>query len=176
VRRFVLIGRVHRDLARVELFRQQPLHAFSAVTMRTAIVVLFLFAYFPLLSAGSEAFADPYYLGSLLGGAVMAIVIAVVPLIGTHRVLVDAKRERAMATGHRIQETLDALDHAVDVGDTPVVEQRQKTLNALLSERDLVAKVPTWPWAPGTIRNFATTILVPILLLVVNRIASRWLG
>lgn len=176
IHRFVILGRVHRDLVRVELFRQQPLHASSAVTIRTALVMLLLFAYIPLLSLGSDAFTDPNYLGSLFAGAILAVVIAVAPLRGTHRVLADAKRERSMANGRRIQETLDGLDRAVDAGDLPTVEHKQKTLNALLGERDLLAKVPTWPWAPGTIRTFATTILVPIVLLIANKGVSRWLG
>lgn len=176
IRRLVIIGQIRRDLATVELFRQQPLYSFSPLTMRSAVVMLFLFGYVPLLSLGKEAFTDPLYLGSLAAGAVLAAAVAIVPLSATHRAIADEKRARATANGQRIEDTVAAMAQAHDSGDTAAMEARQKQLGALLTERDLIAKAGTWPWAPGTVRTFATTILVPVFLLLANRIADRWFG
>lgn len=176
IRRLIIIGQIRRDLATVELFRQQPLYSFSPLTMRSAVVMLFLFGYVPLLSLGSEAFTDPLYLGTLVMGAVLAAVVAIVPLSATHRAIADEKRARATANGQRIEDTVSAMAKALDAGDTAAVEAKQKQLGALLTEKDLIAKAGTWPWAPGTVRTFATTILVPVFLLLANRIADRWFG
>lgn len=176
VRRLYFISRIHRDLARVELFRQQPLHAFSSLTMRSAVTLLLLFGYIPLLSLGTEAVTDPYYLSSLVGGAVVALAVAILPLRGTHHRIAEEKRDLAMANGARIQQTLAAVRAAVDSGDTAALETKQKAMTALLSERDLIAKAPTWPWAPGTIRTLATTVLLPVVLIVAGRLADRWFG
>lgn len=176
IRRIVIISQIRKSLDRVELFRQQPLHAFTPLTIRSALVLLFLFGYVPLLTLGSDAFTDPLYLGTLIVGAFIAMAVAIAPLYGTHRAIADEKRTRAMANGQRIEEVTAALDRAVDSGDSAKVESAQNQLGALLTERDLINKAPSWPWAPGTVRTLATTVLVPIVLLLVNRIADRWLG
>lgn len=176
LRRLYFIGTIQKNLARVELFRQQPLHAFSAVTLRTSIVLLVLFGYVPLLSIGSEAFKDPYYLGSLLAGAVLAVAVTILPLVGTHRALIEERRRRAMDNGQQIESAMAALSVSVERGAGPEIESHQKALGALLVQRDLINKAHTWPWAPGTVRTLATTVLLPIVLLATGRILDRWLS
>lgn len=175
IRRFVLIARIPKQLARVELFRQQPLHALSTVTRRGALGLFLVYAYVPAMTLGLDAVQDPVYLASLAGGAVLAAVAAVVPLLGTHQVLAEERRSRATATGHRIQVAADALDEAIDAGDLEAVDRELKALGALRTQKDLVDSASTWPWPPGTVRNVATTVLVPLLLLLARELATRYL-
>jgi hypothetical protein len=65
---------------------------------------------------------------------------------------------------------------AVDVPDLDGVESNQRLLTALKAERDLIEAASTWPWAPGTVRTIATTLLLPILLLATSRAFDAWLG
>ena len=174
IRRLVLVAQVHRDLGRVDLFRQQPLHAFSALTVRSALAMLLLFGYIPLLSLGSDAFTDPLYLGTLVIGGAAAVLVAILPLWGMHQRIADEKRTRAMATGQRIEQALQSIATAVDAGDVGAIDAKQKALDALLTERDLIDKAHTWPWAPGTVRTLGTTVLVPVLLLVAGRVFDTW--
>lgn len=176
LRRLYFISRLSRTLGRVELFRPQPLHALSAVTTKTAVVTVLAWGYVPLLSLGSEAFADPAYLGSLVVGAILAMLLAVVPLAGTHRVVAEERRTRAMANGRRIEEAVAALATAVERNHGGDIEAHQRTLGALLTERDLIARAHTWPWPPGTVRNLATTVLLPVFLLLTGRAVDRWLS
>lgn len=174
VRRLYFIGTIPRKLARVELFRQQPLHAFSAVTLRTSIAMLLLFGYVPLLTLGSEAFTDPFYLGSLMAGGALAVAVTILPLVGTHRVVVEERRKRAMSNGEQIESTMAALSASAEQSSGADIEFHSKALGALITQRDLINKAHTWPWAPGTIRTLATTVLLPILLLVTGRVFDRW--
>jgi hypothetical protein len=46
----------------------------------------------------------------------------------------------------------------------------ETALKALTSERLLVRSISTWPWDPGTLRGFVSTLLVPIVLWLVTRL------
>ena len=43
----------------------------------------------------------------------------------------------------------------------------------MLQQREIVAKLPTWPWSVGTARGFLTAILLPIALFVVQRFLTQ---
>ncbi len=173
IRRLVLIARIPRQLARIELFRQQPLHGLSAIAQRGALALFLIHGYVPALQLGREAFQDPVYLWSLVVGAVLAVSVTILPLLGTRRVLVEERRARALANGHRIQVAVDALELAVDAGDQAAIDRELKALGALTTQKALIDGAPTWPWAPGTVRTFATTFLIPVGLLVAREFLAR---
>ena len=176
LRRIVFISRIHRDIPQVELFRQQPLHGLLAVTGRTGVLILIMFGVFPLVTLGSDAWRDPIWLMSFAGGAVVMVVVTVVPLLGLHGRLVEERRTRAMANGHRIEQATAAIAATVERADGAAVDATQKALALLITERDLIARAPTWPWAPGPVRTLATTTLVPIVLIITGRFVDAWLN
>jgi hypothetical protein len=51
-----------------------------------------------------------------------------------------------------------------------------KIVAAITNEREILAKIPTWPWPPGTLRTVASVLLVPVLLFLIQAILRRWLG
>ncbi len=175
IRRFILVSRMPRKLARIELFRQQPLHALSVVTRRGALALFVTYAYIPALTEGSSLVQDPLYLWTLVVGVILAGLAAVVPLLGTHRALAEERRSRATETGHRIQRVSDALNVAVDAGDSAAIDQELKALGALTAQRALIDSASTWPWPPGTIRNVATTFLIPLGLLLAREVVNRYM-
>lgn len=44
---------------------------------------------------------------------------------------------------------------------------------ALISQRDLIGRLSTWPWSTGTIRGFATTLLIPVAIWLITRLLDR---
>ncbi len=48
-----------------------------------------------------------------------------------------------------------------------------KALGTMLQQRDVVARLPTWPWSAGTLRAFVTAILLPLGLFIVQRVLSQ---
>jgi hypothetical protein len=48
-----------------------------------------------------------------------------------------------------------------------------KTLASLQLQREILAKLPTWPWSTGTVRGLATAILLPMTLFLVELFISR---
>jgi hypothetical protein len=36
--------------------------------------------------------------------------------------------------------------------------------------------MPTWPWQPATFRGLLTALLLPLLLLLIQRLLELWIG
>ena len=51
-----------------------------------------------------------------------------------------------------------------------------KALDAFQAEHAEISKVPTWPWAAGTLRNLVGAVLLPVLLWLVQFGLGRLLG
>ena len=49
-----------------------------------------------------------------------------------------------------------------------------KTLASLLVQREILAKLPTWPWSTTTLRGFVTAILLPMALFLAQQALSRF--
>ena len=52
--------------------------------------------------------------------------------------------------------------------------QAATAITTLIRERELYARISTWPWDAGTIRGFASTLLLPIFLLLVAQLIERF--
>jgi hypothetical protein len=48
-------------------------------------------------------------------------------------------------------------------------------IQALMEFRTELKGVSTWPWSPGTLRNFITALLLPIVLWGLQQVITRYL-
>lgn len=78
-----------------------------------------------------------------------------------------------MEVGQRLEATIDAVHRAVDNGDLANADALNKTLATLMAERELVHRLPTWPWQPGTIGAVVSAIVLPIGLWFATRVLER---
>ncbi len=95
------------------------------------------------------------------------------PLRGIHGRIAGDKARLRGEVGRRITATLEAVHRAVDTGDAQAVTTAHQALSALTAERDLVAKVPTWPWSTGALARFLSAVLLPIGLWLITRFLER---
>ena len=68
------------------------------------------------------------------------------------------------------------IHQAVDGGKLERVDPLHKALEALHAEDAELSKVPTWPWAPGTLRNLVGAVLLQMLLCLVQYALQRQVG
>lgn len=177
IRQLRRIDRVHRGIARVNVFDQGPLYAFSEVTSRTALGLILLLA--PgLLLIPPGADVPVLAMTAVWYALVVAIAAAAffLPLRGVHARLVDEKRRLLGEIGRRLSSTVDAIHVAVDSGDPPAIESRNRALSALVAERDLVSRVPTWPWSTGSLTGFLSAVLLPLVLFLAQRFLGGLVG
>jgi hypothetical protein len=43
----------------------------------------------------------------------------------------------------------------------------------MLQQRDVLAKLPTWPWSTGTFRAVLSAILLPLFLFLLQALLAR---
>jgi hypothetical protein len=161
-----LVSRIHALASRIDLFDSAPLYAFSHLTARTGIGLVVLTAYSFLI--------DPRINVVGVGLAALVLVVAaaafVLPLEGMHRRIVVEKERLQFQVDQRLKAALTELHQSVDERDLSVSDALNKMLGSLQLEREILARMPTWPWQPATLRGFISALLVPIVLWLIIRV------
>jgi hypothetical protein len=104
---------------------------------------------------------------------VLALIVFTAPLLGMRNRL-EAEKERLLGEADgRIQLTIGRIHARVDADEHGVIGDLQSTLSALIEERKFIQAISTLPWEPGTLRGFASTVLLPIMLWLVTRLLER---
>ena len=173
-RQLRLVSRIYARATRLDLFRLTPLYAFSGLTARTGIawaLALYLsVAFFPdFLKSGLAA-------GFFGVQIVFVLASFTLPLLGIHLRMVQEKSRALDELGGRITAALRELERRTDALDLGPMDALHKMVTALAAGRDLLTKVPTWPWSPGTPTAVLTTLLLPVGLYLVQRILEQLIG
>jgi hypothetical protein len=174
VRQLRLVHRIHAMTLDIDLYRPTPLYAFSSFTAQAGMSLFLLLVPLALLvpgGSGPGAYAVAATWFAVL--AVISVATFVLPLQGMHAQIVAHKAQLEAAVGLRLKATVEAIHHAVDVADLSTADGLNKTLASLIAERDLIEKLPTWPWRPGTIGAFATAMVLPIAIWLATRLLER---
>ena len=95
------------------------------------------------------------------------------PLLGMHARLVDAKARAVEANNDLIEAGFDKMQGLVKAGKHDAVPRLRASNSALLEYRQELAKISTWPWDPGTLRTFITALLVPMTVWIVQQVLLR---
>lgn len=169
------IRQLHARAAIADLFRPGPLHAFARVSAVTgSLLVAFIASSFLVIPIPSEP-------GRLLVGwlpylvlpPMIAVAAFVLPLSGIHGRLVAEKERLQGEAEERLQIVFDELNRDVDGRDVARADALNKTLLSMLQQRDVLAKLPTWPWSSGTLRGFATAIFLPLAVFLLQRVLGE---
>jgi hypothetical protein len=173
-RQLRLIRRTYGQATNLDLFRANQLYAFSALTLRLGLGWLII--------NYAGALVYPALLRNLvwagIGGVVfLGIVVAfVTTLFDIHARIRDVKAQHMEEIDQRLHSAFNDLHQRIDAGDTAKVEALRETMEALLVERGMVVKLPTWPWQPGTLVSFLTAVLLPLLVWAIQATLQRLLG
>ena len=173
LRQLRLIGRIHGYVENVDLLHLEPLHAFAGVTASTGILLLGI-GYLSVLT-DPATFTNPILFSFTIATAGLAIISFVVPLYGIHGRIAAEKSRRLAAVNRRLNSALADLDRRADAGDFADADAFNKHLSSLLIQRDVIARVSTWPWQPETVRGFTTALVLPVALWLVFRFLERQL-
>jgi hypothetical protein len=170
------VSRLHAIATNVDLFDTAPVNALSRLTATSGIgilVVALVFLFGSDDSLGDDPSARTFPLLSGLALVLLSIALFASPLRGMHRRLVAEKARLLRASTERMKQTMALIHGTVDTKDFGQADQLQKTLTSLLAEREVLGRLPTWPWTPGTLRGFATAAGLPVLLWLLFRFLER---
>jgi hypothetical protein len=171
VRQLELVSRIYGRLRSLDLFNLSPLYGFAALAARTAIawaVALYL-----------SLALNPDILASDIGVAAFLLQVALVlgtfawPLIGIHRRIGENKEQALAELGESLNRSIRELSARARSMSLADVDGLYKLINSLVAAREVLTKVPTWPWSPGTPITVASALLLPVGLYLMQRVAGR---
>jgi hypothetical protein len=174
LQKLVLINRTVKMVKQFNLFRLDPVYAFSRVTSLIGISWMLMLT-LTLLTL-------PIRLATGLGVAIMAVQILlaiaafVLPLWFVHRRLVSEKRNLIAELNLRFQSAMDKLHHALDKNEKDDVDHFSNALMGMGAEREVLTAIPTWPWRAGTLTGFLSAIVLPIVIFLIQFAVEKWLG
>ena len=167
------ISRIYLTFTRLNLYRLQPLYAFSVPAALTAGgLILYNYAWF---AVAPEFLNQPISIALGVFFATAAAVIFAWPLLGIHRRLVGEKKRALAESARRFEAAVAELHQRVDKKALAKMDDLNKTLASLELERAALQRIPTWPWDPGTPRGLAATLVLPLVIWLAQYILQRLL-
>jgi hypothetical protein len=173
IRLLLLVSRTVRLVEHFNLFRLEPVYAFSRLTSQIGITWMLLLSLtlltFPLKMANVLVLA-------MLGIQIlMAIAAFILPLWAVHRRLLLEKRTLIAGYQRIVEATLERFHHALDK-NIDEASQYNNIMLGLKAEREVLTAIPTWPWRESTLTGFLSAIGLPIILLLIQIAIKKWLG
>jgi hypothetical protein len=174
LRQLWLVNRTVKMVKRFNLFQLDPVYSFSRLTSRTGISWMFMLGLtllmFPLDLAKGPTLA-------VLGfQVVLALAAFILPLRLVHDHLVSEKRRLLTEHHQRVESALARVHLCLDQNELGEMAQLNDVISGLNAERDILAKISTWPWRTETLTGFLSAIILPIVLLVIQIAIQKWLG
>lgn len=156
--------------AKINLFHQNELYAFSRVSASTAIGLVLTSPIWLLLDRGLLTLSANFSL------AVLALIIFVSPMIGTHKLL-RRQKDQWLKESMKKQEVLIAdLFTSLDQGKHEDFHMIEKTLSGLDRMQSSIMKTSTWPWQMETVRQIIGAVSLPVTIWVIQFLLSKMLS
>jgi hypothetical protein len=165
------VVRIHRMAARVDLFDVSPVHAFARLTAATGVG--FLLVGILILGDPTARRDSLFYASEAIGVMVVAAITFAVPLWGMHERLVAEQQRLLREVNVRLQQTMERIGAMARAAELDGIDRFATAQAALIGQRELIARLSTWPWSTGTIRGFATTLLIPVAIWLITRLLDR---
>ena len=174
IRQLRHVNRTVTMVKQFDLFQLEPIYAFSALTSRTGVSWVILLS-LTLLTVPIQAAPFPT-LALLIVQLVLAIAAFVLPLRIVNSRLVSEKRRLLAELDQRVKGTLASLHRCLDDNALAEVAQLNSVIVGLSAERDILTKIPTWPWRAGVLTGFLSIVVLPIMLFILQLVLARWFG
>ncbi len=174
VRQMRLVTYLYRKVRRIDLFDPNPLYTFSSVTARTGVGwVLFLYGTIAILP---ELLRNPLWVATTAAVLALSIASFLWPLIGIHQRIVAEKDRLEGEANEHLKLCLAQLHRRVQGSDLSDADALNKQIASLIMEREVLEKMPTWPWEPGTLRTFLSALFLPVVVWLLQVIVQQLLG
>jgi hypothetical protein len=166
------VSHIHEAATHIDLFQPAPLYSFSWLTARTGMGLMILNAYSILTDPAT--FVNPALFGLVVFAWIIAGAAFVLPLQGMHRRLEAEKQSLLARANAQLGAAIPKLfDPAAPVSTTEA-ERLGSLLPSLITTRDVISRLPTWPWDSGVVVRFVTTALLPLAAAALSASAA-WL-
>ncbi|MGH2619986.1 MAG: hypothetical protein ACRDHG_05375 [Anaerolineales bacterium] len=174
IRQLRLVSQTVGQVEQFNLFRLDPVYAFSRLTARTGMVWLALIGLTLLFYPFEEV--NVVIIALYLTQVVFALGAFILPLWNVHQRLVAEKRGMLAEVNRRVEAAIARMHRTLDQDDLSSVKDINTVLDGLAAEREVVTKIATWPWRPTTLSGFVSALVLPIALFLIQLAIRAWLG
>lgn len=181
IRQLRLVASVHRMAKHINLFQLAPVYSFSTLTSRTGIAIILVlsagYVFFSFASAQASAVVfSAVDVVVMIFLFLVALACFALPLNSMHYRLSHEKTRVLSDVNRRIEAVINTIHEKLDKGEFHTMDQMEKALSNLITERKVLAEISTWPWRPETLRGFISTLALPVILYVITALLGRILG
>jgi len=173
-RQLRLVNWTVKMVGQFNLFRLNPVYAFSRVTSQIGVAWMVMLSLtlliFPIKLASAPLLAI------LAAQALLAVAAFVLPLLFVNRRLVFEKRRLLAEHNLRLEATLKRLHQSIDEQKMDEVGTLNSAVNSLNIERTILTGIPTWPWRANTLTTFLSTLGLPIIIFLIQLLIKKLLG
>jgi hypothetical protein len=176
IRVLASVRAAYRLIDEINLFELQPLYAFSAVTLTSGFFWLLIMNmnilgnYVLVEGTESSLILSTLFVTPLIPMAVFSFIY---PTVGIHRRIQNKKEIALRDNGRQIERAHIALFKQLDKENHRQSGDIEKSLNSLYKMREQIERIPTWPWSPGTLRNFLSAVFLPLGLWLLQQMLVR---
>jgi len=174
VHQLQVIARLGTAVPKLDLYRLEPVYAFSSTTALGAILLtidnyLWYVAQPALLN-------DPFSL--VMGGVSGTIALAAFawPLWSAHRLLAGEKHRALAANGAAFRALTEQLHVEVAGGRLEHMDRVNQAMASLDLERQGLDRIPTWPWHAETLRAILAAIFLPLVVWLAQYLLGKAIG
>jgi hypothetical protein len=172
IRQLQVVHRLISQANHINLLDLEPAHAFSGLTARSGMGI-FLLVILAILRDYSWLNNSFFIFGYLLM-CVPAVIVFVIPVLGMRERLAGEKQLQLRQANELLQAAMGKLESKLRSEDYNSLDQLQAGIDTIVGKRDRLVKISTWPWDPGTLRGFASTLLLPILIWFITQLLGRF--
>jgi hypothetical protein len=178
IRQARTIDRIHQSTKRLNIFRRDPVYAFSSLTLRSSLGLLLPVYTYLFLAYSLRVTATPSAFNAAAMGVAVALSLAIffLPLSRMHGRLAAEKHLLLLDADQRYSLLVDRFNRQVDKGRFTDLDSTGRAIAALTAQREAVAKISTWPWRAETLRALLSTVAAPIILYLASRLLGRLFG
>jgi len=173
-RQLGLVNRTVKMVRQFNLFRLDPVYAFSRVTSLIGVSWMIMLSLTLLLFP--IQLVDGLALATLILQVVLGVAAFVLPLWFVHRRLRSEKIRLLAELNRQVESTSARLHRCLDENDMGPVTQLKDAMLGLNAEREVLDEIPTWPWYSGTLTGFLSATVLPIVLFIIQRAIQKLLG
>jgi len=174
VRQLRMVSRIYARLQRLDLFNLSPLYGFAALTARTSIA--WAAALYFSLALNPPLLRSGIAMGAVLLQASLVLGAFAWPLFGIHRRILREKELALARVGQSLHRAIEELNRRSSSKSLAGMDALNKMIMSLVAGREVLMKVPTWPWSPGTPVAVGSALLLPVGLFVVERLLAGLFG
>ncbi len=173
-RQLRLIRHTYRHATRLNLFQSGQLYAFSALMLRTGIIWLVV------IYSGVIAFPD--LLKDVVWASISTLMMLAIGVAFVSTLMEIQQRIRGEKLRHldeidrHLQSAFADLHSRISTAETADLANLHQVMESLVLERGVVAKIPTWPWQPGTAASFLTAVSLPLIIWAIQALLQRLTG